>query len=245
MVRKRWVGLLRCGVFTTLCAACFLAPCAMADTVIVDNMDAPNYFSFSFNNASGGGNPNDDSFVSFSTLGSGGNPGSSLRVEHVHQLFDDLAQPDVSLQSFFLNQANFYNPIGSGAIAELEFSLDYTLESAGAETDIFSVFFVVNDSLGGNAAGFLNITPDGSWQTATVSGLTNSNFSSRDFAGPLDLNFGFGFTSSGELTASDSIVLRVDNFRVSVTTVPEPTGACLLIGMTAGLVMRRRRVVCV
>lgn len=126
-----------------------------------------------------------------------------------------------------------YNPSLQGAIASIAFSLDILPTDAPGGADSSMIFFNVQDSGGGSSAGFTTISPAPGWQTITVTGLTNANYSGRDFAGALDLDFGFGFESFGDVTDGDeSISVGVDNFRVDVTVVPEP-GTALLVGLGA------------
>lgn len=219
---------------------------AKAILVLLDDMSAPSYSGFSFNSADYGSNPSDESSASFDGVSDGGNPDEYLQVDHNHQLArDDDGNPldgdgSTQLQSFTNDESVAYNPSVEGAIASIAFSLDILLTDVPGGADFFSIFFNVSDSMGGNSAGFTSISPAAGWQTITVTGLTNANYSARDFAGALDLNFGFGFESFGDVTDGDeSIAIGVDNFRVDVTVVPEP-GTALLVGLGAMLLSARR-----
>lgn len=219
---------------------------AKAILVLLDDMSAPSYSGFSFNSADYGSNPSDESSASFDSVSAGGNPDEYLQVDHTHQLArDDDGNPldgdgSTQLQSFTNDESVEYNPSLQGAIASIAFSLDILLTDAPGGADFSMIFFNVQDSGGGNSAGFTTISPAPGWQTITVTGLTNANYSGRDFAGALDLNFGFGFESFGDVTDGDeAISVGIDNFRVDVTVVPEP-GAALLVGLGAMLLSARR-----
>lgn len=220
---------------------------AKATLVLLDDMSSPSYSGFSFNSADYGSNPSDQSYASFDSVSSGGNPDEYLQVDHNHQVERDGDGNPLSgdgatqLQSFTNEESVAYNPSTDGAIASIAFSLDILLTDLPGGADFFSIFFNVEDSGGGNSAGFTSISPAPGWQTITVTGLTNADFSARDFAGALDLNFGFGFESSGDVTTADeSISIGVDNFRVDVTVVPEP-GTALLLGLGVVLLSARHK----
>lgn len=103
-----------------------------------------------------------------------------------------------------------------------------------------SLFFLVQDSGGGSGAGLTSISASDEWQTIVVSGLTNADFSGRDFAGFTPLSFGFGFLSAGEIFSGDeSIQVGIDNFEVRATLVPEP-GSALLVALGTALIAVRR-----
>lgn len=219
---------------------------AKALTVILDDMSNPSYGGFSFNSADFGANPDDQSSWSFNGVSSGGDPDEYLQVDHTHQVARDgngdplNGDGSTLLQSFTNEDSVRYNPSTDGAIASVSFSLDILLTDAPGGADFFSIFFNVGDALGGNSAGFKSIAPAAGWQTITVTGLTNADFSARDFAGALDLYFGFGFESSGDVSSVDELIsIGVDNFRVDVTPVPEP-GTGLLLGLGSILLGARR-----
>lgn len=214
---------------------------AQALLVLSDDMSSPDYGGFSFNSADSGSNPDDESTGGFGPVSTGGNPDENLEVYHSHELArDGSGNPPggdgtTLVQSFVNDQSVAYNPSLDGAIGSISFSLDILLTDALGAAHFEEVFFNVQDSNGGNSAGFTSISPAPGWQTITVTGLTNADFSSRDFAGVLDLNFGFGFQSAGDVTPGDELIsLHVDNFRVDVTPVPEP-GTALLLALGATL----------
>ncbi len=230
------------------CALFLSFPSLEAQTlVLTDDMMDTSYSEFSFNGFDSGSNPDDVSFAYWDTGASGGNPGSVLNVFHEHDVDrDEFGDPfgaaDASVQSFFINDEFSYTPSSQGAIDTLSFSLDVKT------TDPFgSVYFIVGDSLGGSVAqglsgsGFLSITQDGEWQTLTLSGVTQTDLSGRDFSGSLPLEFGFGFLSDTDVSGgAETFLLQADNFRVEINAIPEPSSALLLsLGMLC--ILRRRK----
>ena len=64
----------------------------------------------------------------------------------------------------------------------------------------------------------------------------------RDFAGVEDLNFGFGFTSFGNAGFDvEELEIGVDNFQVTINSVPEPSSLLMLGGVGMATLARRRR----
>lgn len=222
-------------------------PIGAQNVVLSDDMTDTFYSDFSFNGSDSGFNPDDISFATWDTDSSGGNPGGVFNVFHEHdvdrdELGDPFGSSDTELQSFFLNSDLSYTPASQGAIETLSFSLDVKT------FDPFeSVYFVIGDSLGTSVAqgfagtGFLTITPNGEWQTVTLSGVTQADVVSRDLSGALPLEFGFGFTSSAEVSSSpETFFLQADNFRIEVSAIPEPSSALILALGSLGLWRRRR-----
>jgi hypothetical protein len=224
-------------------AALLVAPTAFvsaATTVLQDDMSAPNYTSFSFNSDTlgfGHHNPDDISSEASNPIGSGGNLGAYLEVTHHHDANRDGLDAPLNgdgttyVQSFFKQQTVTYTPSIEGGIGTISFSIDLQI------TEPFSqVFFAIDDSMGGSAAGFMSLPPSTiGWQTFTSPLLSQSDFSGRDFNGSDPFKFSFGFTSNADVTAAPSdIVIGADNFTVTITPVPEPTsgalaGAALLV----------------
>lgn len=208
-----------------------------ADVIVMDDMLNPLYSIFSFNNASNGSNPDDLSSAGFTPLGLGGNSGPYLEVLHEHDVQRDgngdplNGNGIVSVQSFLVDRSQTYTPSTDGAIRDITFSLDILFPVSSSSTQFDQIFFILENANIGQLAGFTNIAGQAGWQTITVSGLTNADFSGLDFNGVLALSAGFGFISSGDVAAEfDNLSMRVDNFTVSVNAVPEP---CSVLGCLA------------
>jgi hypothetical protein len=95
----------------------------------------------------------------------------------------------------------------------------------------------------GNFAGFEPLVADGTWQDYSLT-FTNADFFSMDFSGAtnVDLLFGFGFDSNLDVSDDMGEIImnvHVDNFTVTLSSVPEPNS--LLIFGLAGLVIAGRR----
>lgn len=211
-----------------------IASAGIADVILLDGMANPNYTIFHINSSSTS-NPDDSSFGEITGASVGGNPGSQLRLTHTHDVQRDgnnaplNGNGEAFLQTFITKQAFSYAPSNSGAIADISFSVDINFPVSNGPTAFQQIFFTIADQNSGRAAGFTNITGQAGWQTISVNGLTNLDFPSLNFSGSLPLSFGFGFLSSGNVTAgSDSLFMGIDNFQVSVTAVPEP-GSLLLV----------------
>ncbi len=229
---------------TTRLASVFMilaAFTAHADVIVDDDMNGSTYTSFSFNGNDSGSNPADISSESFTFFSTGGNPDHRMEVSHTHEVDVPSANGlfDTFVQSIFSNQDVFYNPASQGVVSQIDLSIDIRT------TDAFSsLFFAVFDDNGGSIAGFTSIDTfaDGNWHTIEVNGLTQSNFSSRDFSGALDLGFAFGLISAADVI--DGPITRtadIDNFKVTINSIPEPASGFLLVGAAIGFMYRRRR----
>lgn len=217
------------------------------NVVLFDDMTNTFYSDFAFNGSDSGSNPDDVSSIAWSNDSTGGNPGAVFNVSHEHDVDrDEFGTPfgsgDTDVQSFFENNSSLtYTPATQGTINTLSFSLDLKT------SDPFdSVYFTVGDSLGSTVAqglggtGFLNVVPNGEWQTVTLSGVTQAGLGGRDLAGPLTLDFGFGFTSFAEVSnGPETFLMQADNFRVEINPIPEPSAALLLACRLIGFARRR------
>jgi len=217
-----------------------------ADNVVFDD-DFASGFTYSvayFNNTDPpppDDNPFDQSFASFSILPTGGNSDDHMALSHFHDVErDDNGDPingDTLVQSFMRNQSVFYNPADDGAINAVTMSFDYRT----SDPLFNSVFVALGENLGGGSfRGFDSVVADGNWQNYSIT-LMQSDVPSFDFAGDVELEFGFGFTSN-EIIIDDPVDLgmQIDNFQVSVSAVPEP-GSFGLLGMAGIALCCRRR----
>lgn len=235
---KSW---LYCLLVVLLCC-----PTARGDLVVFDDDFSTSGYSYStdfFNLSDPGINDLDLSGATFDIIGTGGNPGGYFEVTHFHDVDrDEFGDPfdgftETSVQSYFDNQSVTYNPGSQGAFDFITFSFDYRT----IDFSFDSAFVSISDANGGNFAGFESLVTDGTWATYEVT-LDESSFSSRDFAGNLDLQFGFGFSTSGVFIEPDAeqFMIDVDNFSVSITSVPEPS-SMLSMGLLGFIFLRRRR----
>ena len=178
----------------------------------------------------------DPSFSSDYSLSlTNGNPDSLLRVTFDYST-GNIGDAE---QTFNVYTNLTWTPSVDGAIAALSFSID--VRTVQFDLLFSEVGFSVSDSGGGTIAGFTPLPNTGGWTTISVTNLTALDFGGRDFAGTLPLRFGFsliGPTPTSNTAATASIDL--DNFKVSVTTVPEP-GSVALIGVGAVLLVGLRR----
>lgn len=222
-----------------------------ADVILSDGMNTPGNYSGNALNSSTLTNPDDIGFLESPSTGnaSGGNPGAWLQLTHNHDVERNLGGAPLNgngttfLQSFAQRQFFTYSPAVSGPIQDISFSLDINFPVTFGTIGLNQVFFQVGSSSFVNAAGFTKITGGPGWQTITVTGLTNADFSAQDFTGPGNLSFGFGFTSSGDVTAGvQSRSIGVDNFVVSINAVPEPSSLLLVSSMLVAWPARFRRV---
>jgi hypothetical protein len=216
-----------------------------ADLVVVDDdMSDFTKYSFASGNSNGftGSNPDDISFVDFQFLSEGGNGFFSAIHNHDVQR-DGIGNPVngngmVELYSFFTYLPRTYTPSVSGSIETISFSLDIRFE----EGDFDRVFFFAEEGTTGYLGGSVELSTLNDWQTITVDGLTEADFSGLNFSGSMPLSFGFGFISSVDVSSGPlSSTISADNFRVSLTAVPEPGSLTLLTLFTGCALLRRRR----
>ena len=229
-------------------AMLLLSQNAVADQIILDDDfgQGYSYSVFAFTLADlppPDDNPDDVSFADFLTINSGGNPGEYLEVTHLHDVDrDELGDPINGdgrslVQSILENESVSYNPAAEGTFTQLTMSIDY--RTAGP---FESVYFAVSDSGGDSLAGFETTTNDFNWQTYSIT-FDQSDLVNRDFSGGLDLRFGFGFTTPEFDVSEEALALfvDVDNFRVSISSIPEPGSWLLLASGGIGFLTVRRR----
>ena len=224
-------------------ATLLLASSVSAQSVIIDDDFSRYPVTFSSSSIQPA-NPQDFSYLDLAFVEDPGPPEVYFTTFiHVHDSerdmdgFPIIAEP-VALQSL-IGHTTTYTPSVSGELASVAFRLDYRT------TDPFSsVYFTVGTGTQGALAGFIPVVADGQWNTVEVTGLTQTDFLGLGFTGSQPMRFGFGFFSTTTLDPNgpDPVLFSVDadNFRVTVTPVPEPGSAALAIfGVLAA--MRRRR----
>ena len=225
----------------TLLTACLTltAPCVQAFTYINDGFSSLNY---TFNSIPPI-NPDDLSSSAFLDFPTGGNPTFYRNIAHTHESERELnGDPTiqnglVTHQSFLLEDTDTYQPSSEGAIQTLNFSIDVR-SSRSAE-----VFFAYQEQAGfGYFSGFTTFSGTGVWQSISVS-LSQGDFASgADFATAAPLRFGFGFFSRDDVTVGPtSYSFDVDNFRLNIIPVPEPSAALFAVLGSAALLLSRHR----
>lgn len=205
----------------------------VADIVIFnDDMSDPDYaISFTFTGVSA---PHAATFIQIPT---GGNPNEHLEVLHTHN-----GNGLVTLQSTLLEQSTTYTPSVNGFVTQVSFSIDLLFPEVPGASLYDEVYFVLSDANGVSRAGYTTIIGQQSWQTVTVTGLTEANFSGIDFEGSLPVSAGFGFVSTRTNEGPINSLINVDNFVVSVVQVPEPNIISLWLMFSVGILGQRRRV---
>ena len=224
-----------------------------ADLVVADDMTDAHLvtrYSIFWLNGNPDFNENDVSIALRAADPNDGNPGWRMMLSHEHNVVRDSitgvptnGNGQSFLQSVLVKEDFSYTPSVSGVINDISFSLDIKFDASMGPVQFSSLGFVIQDQFGGNAAGFTSIAGSLGWQTITVSGLTQPDFVSRNLSGNIPLSFGFTFTSSGDTTfgAVNLPIMSVDNFRVSINAVPEPS-ASLLVGSILVFGSRRSRI---
>jgi hypothetical protein len=214
----------------------------------IDNSSGPAYSDFSINLASVGTNPADISVASWSTNSDDlGNV--YFAAAHKHDVLRNSAfEPlngngNTQLSSIFENNSVFYNPAAQGAIGSISFSLDARVSNGVALGEFQSVRFTIFQ--GDTSVTFF--TPslglsDG-WQNFSVTGLTQEDYGDQiNLSGSTNLRFGFGFLSRFDTTPGEqTFAIDADNFRVSITAVPEPSSLLCLIPVMGFIAARRRK----
>src|SRR6185312_5074480 len=244
--RSKWPLSVVIGLGTLLV---FAARCP-ADTVFSDG---------TFNNADwsvvseGIGN---GGTASGSQATSGGNPGDYRQVSLTVNSAPGGSQPYSVEIAAHLNSTAIYAPAVQGAIGSLDISQDAILlqgsgdgigEGIALQQD--GQTFYSADNLGHG----LFITPDHTWTNHQMPGMTAADFftaadwpyatagAKPDFSASGDLiTLGFytsGVTNNGSYTVSGG----VDNWSLTVHSVPEPTGGCALAVGTLAFFGRRCR----
>jgi hypothetical protein len=184
---------------------------------------------------------------------SGGNPAHWLELPSIYDVNRDgngvpVGSGTVELSFGLVNEAITYNPLTSGTVLDISFSMDINFFDTGFPVQFQEYYFWVQD---GNSAFLANsanssIFPtNGNWETITLSGLTSANLVGIDFTGGEGpLKFGFGFVSSGDVTNETGFIgisMGVDNFVVTVNAVPEPSSG-LLAGSLLMFAAGRRQI---
>ncbi len=209
-----------------------IAASAQGDIVISDQTFDSADWSTTFYSLSGSAS----STVSQQT--SGGNPDGYRRMTHTL-----VGISNIGVFHAYLPET--YNPSASGAIQSLDYSQDQAqffppfqgaaIGSTPALRQDGIIYF-------GPSLEYTNL----SWQTATLSDLTASDFSNAglnpDFGATGSvIEFGYGRSNSNTGAGIYSTVHGIDNWSYTITQVPEPSSCGLLIGSLVAIGARRRR----
>ena len=171
-------------------------------------------------------------------VASGGNPGSYRRIDLT------VNSGNSAIFGISLFTASVYNPQTQGAISAIDYSEDgiaLTAQSQSAGFCLFqegTVFFA-------NALSYL---PSSTWSTHSITGQTQLDFSDVDGVGTPDfsatgapITFGFWRETSAGGGNGFSSSTGIDNWSVTIHSVPEPATLTLITIGAFGLVVARGR----
>ncbi len=172
-----------------------------------------------------------------------GNPGNARRITSSVNAGPSSIS---AMHRFGTTSATIYSPTTSGAVASLNFSVDYRL--AGGFGDGQGLGFALKQGTVVYFAAYAVTGSDGAWHTRSASGLLASDFVRMDgLAGVPNFsasgaNIRFGLAISNSSTGSGySIVVDYDNFAVTVRQVPGPGAAGAGLAAAGMAAARRRR----
>jgi len=169
-----------------------------------------------------------DGTVTAGQVVSGGNPGAYREV-------NDLPDVGLSVAGFHLQSSFVWDPSVSGAIDQVDWSIDFLNVASGQ----FVALAMQQAGANRAAGGFVTTNFRGSWFTMGDVGLTEADFAGADFsASGSPITFGF-LTANTWDPAAGSIdnIVAYDNLSITVHPVPEPVVLILLI---AGALCVRR-----
>lgn len=180
--------------------------------------------------------------ATFSTgqIASGGNPGQFRQVVHTYNAGDIFVA--------HLNTGAVYDPSVAGAIVSIDFSYDLIhLNPPAGQAVAYGLVLRQNDSYYYRSP--LDTIFPATWTSFGATGLTAANFLRLTGSGPSNPNFSagggpmtFGYLSANSNTGGAPGIVRtsgIDNWRVSVTSVPLPATAWLLATACAAVAFRR------
>jgi hypothetical protein len=170
----------------------------------------------------------------------GGNPGAFRRISITFNYPGYPALVNVAVAN--ISDAALYAPSTQGAISSIDYSIDdaFLSEIGGSTTIAYECILLQNDTYYSAARVYDYFL---SWTKHSFVGLTASDFSR--LAGPgasypdftttgAPMQFGYACWSGGGTGAPTTIIIDggVDNWSVTVNSVPEPS-ALVLIGIAA------------
>lgn len=225
-------------VAATLCLA--MVSIAQADVVYSDGTFTPSNWGLETFTANGAGGS-----VTTAQLASGGNPGQARSVTNTTGTGPD--QTIFGLHRYGTTNATRYEPVNQGAIASVDFSIDFAFRSGvggqghglalGAKQG--TVIYAAAATVTGSSTG---------WNTYSVTGLTATDFTAVFGSGSINFSVGgapirFGFitsNSNGSGGTSYFNEIAYDNFLVRINQVPAPTWTGLTLMAATGLARRKR-----
>lgn len=218
----------------TAAAALLLAGGARADVTFSDTEFANAGWGLDTITVGAGG-------TSVGTQTTGGNPGFGRQVTNNLIIGGEV----YALHRYGTSTATRYEPLVSGAIASVDFSIDAKWLS-GIGGLGHGITIGAKQGTVVYRAGFDTTGSDGLWHTHAATGFTAASFVAVGGSGAIDfsatgapIRFGF-LVSNGAVNESYTNVVLYDNFQVVVHNVPAPASAAVLClgGLTA---IRRRR----
>ncbi len=180
--------------------------------------------------------------TSVGTQTSGGNPGFGRQVTNNITIGGEV----YGLHRYGTTTATRYEPILSGAITSVDFTIDSKFIS-GIGGLGHGIALGAKQGSAVYRAGFDTTGNTGLWETHASSGSTAASFVSLNGGPAIDfsatgapIRFGF-LVSNGAVNETYNNVVLYDNFRVVIHNVPAPTGVAVL-GLGGLAACRRRRV---
>ncbi|MBU6413774.1 MAG: hypothetical protein KGS45_09885 [Planctomycetes bacterium] len=226
-------------VATTLCLT--IASLAQADVVYSDGTFTPSNWGLETFTANGAGGS-----VTAAQLSSGGNPGQARSVTNTTGTGPD--QTIFGLHRYGTTNATRYEPLNQGAIASVDFSIDFAFRSGvggqghglalGAKQG--TVIYAAAATVTGSST---------AWNTYSVTGLSAADFTAVSGTGAINFSASgapirFGFITSNSNGSSGTSYfneIAYDNFLVRVNQVPAPTWTSVVCGTLITTACRRRR----
>jgi hypothetical protein len=220
-------------VFGAVGMVCAAGSIAHADVVFSDTEFVPSNWGFESATIGPGG-------TSTAAQVSGGNPGNARQMTNNINALGTIW----GFSRYGTTTATRYEPLLSGAILSVEYSIDSRwLSGIGGQGQSIAlglrqgtiIYIAAHDITGST----------GNWNTHSAINLTAADFQPLTSGAPVDfsstaqpIRFGFLVGNSSTSGAYTNVVMY-DNFRVVVQNVPAPASAGVLA--VSGLVLARRR----
>lgn len=221
-------------------ALAVLLPIPLSGDIVIDD-DFSGGSSYLSNSSDLTGNPDSISFASFTIISSGGNPDHYFEATHHHDVIrDGNGQPPggdgfTSVESTFTNQSSPFTPETDGLLGKIVFEIDVRVPVGSAARELS---FVLDGNSFVESFSFDDqVVPDGTWQNVELEVTPIADLIRGE-----DVFFGFGFISDADVTfGAETHGVDFDNFRVTVSAVPEPNMLFAFSVVTGGISLTRRR----